>query len=363
MEQRTWVCDREISLNGKSLLKGENDIEMTHKDFSAFSLPAGYAGGNLGAQGPSHFSSKSTNSYKLTLLTGRVCIWVPLFALISAFVCYHLFALLPPGAVAISIRKGLGGGVGGAVGGVIQVLTMMWLRTAMNYQYRNGGTLGDTLRLLHSEGGIGRFYQGIGFALLQAPLSRFGNTFANVAVLAMFSSFAPNVAISAQTVVATAATSLWRLALTPLDMFKTTLQVEGAIAYGLLLRKVEEVRTGRDSTSHPFRFAANPWYFFVTCSLSLQFGPAVLWNGALGNAVASFVGSYPWFLTVNLLDSRLPPFNLVVRAAIMGLVSTCVSDVLSNSIRVLKTVKQTAKKNISYRQGVEWRGAKRRCCA
>ena len=235
----------------------------------------------------------------------------------------------------------------------------MWLRTAMNYQYRNGGTLGDTLRLLHSEGGIGRLYQGVGFALLQAPLSRFGNTFANVAVLAMFSCFAPNVDIRTQTMVATAAASLWRLAFTPLDMFKTTLQVEGASAYGLLLRKVEEVRTGRDSTSHLFRFAANPCYFFVACSLSLQLGPAVLWTGALGNAVASFVGSYPWFLTFNLLDSRLPPSNLVVRAAIMGLVSTCLSDALSNSIRVIKTVKQTAKRDISYREGEEWRGVAR----
>ena len=174
-----------------NLSKDEHDIEMTAKGvFSAYTLPEGRAGEFLDAQGRSHISSES-NSSKLTLLTGRVCIWVPLFAFIAVFFCYSLFTLLPPGVTAMSIRKGLGGGLGGAVGGVIQVLTMMWLRTAMNYQYRNGGTLGDTLRLLHSEGGISRFYHGIGFALLQAPLSRFGNTFANVAVLAMFSSFAP----------------------------------------------------------------------------------------------------------------------------------------------------------------------------
>ena len=92
--------------------------------------------------------------------------------------------------------------------------------------------------------------------------------------------------------------------------------------------------------------------------LLVQSGLTVLWNGALGNAAASFVGSYPWFLTFNLLDSKLPPSNLIVRAAVMGLVSTCVSDILSNSIRVLKTVKQTAARDISYRQGEEWRGAK-----
>ena len=228
---------------------------MTGKGvFSAYTLPEGRAGEFLDAQGRSHISSES-NSSKLTLLTGRVCIWVPLFAFIAVFFCYSLFTLLPPGVTAMSIRKGLGGGLGGAVGGVIQVLTMMWLRTAMNYQYRNGGTLGDTLRLLHSEGGISRFYHGIGFALLQAPLSRFGNTFANVAVLAMFSSFAPNVVMSAQTMVATAAASLWRLAFTPLDTLKTTLQVEGAIGYELLLHKVREVRTGiKNITPLPLRY-------------------------------------------------------------------------------------------------------------
>ena len=36
-------------------------------------------------------------------------------------------------------KKALGGGVSGAVAGVFQVLLLMWLRTTMNYQYRNGG--------------------------------------------------------------------------------------------------------------------------------------------------------------------------------------------------------------------------------
>ena len=64
-------------------------------------------------------------------------------------------------------HRALGGGIGGAIAGVCQVLTLMWLRTAMNYQYRHGGRLLDVLRHLHGQGGVARFYQGVWFALLQ----------------------------------------------------------------------------------------------------------------------------------------------------------------------------------------------------
>ena len=35
-------------------------------------------------------------------------------------------------------RRALGGGLSGAAAGIAQVLLLMWLRTAMNYQYRHG---------------------------------------------------------------------------------------------------------------------------------------------------------------------------------------------------------------------------------
>ena len=34
--------------------------------------------------------------------------------------------------------------------------------------------------------------------------------------------------------------------------------------------------------------------------------PRVVWQGALANALASFVGSYPWFFTFNLAMRLLP---------------------------------------------------------
>jgi hypothetical protein len=74
----------------------------------------------------------------------------------------------------------------------------------------------------------------------------------------------------------------------------------------------------------------------------------------MGNAAANFVGSYPWFLTFNLLDSLLPPPNRLslgprlLRSAFMGCCATAVSDTASNSIRVVKTTKQTSATSVSY---------------
>ena len=53
----------------------------------------------------------------------------------------------------------------------------MWLRTTMNYQFKNGGSTISTIKLLYREGGIPRFYRGVGFALINAPLSRFGDIY------------------------------------------------------------------------------------------------------------------------------------------------------------------------------------------
>ena len=42
--------------------------------------------------------------------------------------------------------------------------------------------------MLYAEGGVRRFYQGLPWALLQTPLTRFGDTAANSGVLLLLSS-------------------------------------------------------------------------------------------------------------------------------------------------------------------------------
>lgn len=78
-----------------------------------------------------------------------------------------------------ALKKAIGGGVPGAIAGLAQVLCLMWLRTVINYQYRYGSTFLQALSHLYSSGGIPRLYSGLGFALVQAPLSRFVSTAAN----------------------------------------------------------------------------------------------------------------------------------------------------------------------------------------
>ncbi len=225
-----------------------------------------------------------------------------------------------------ALRRALGGGIGGLLAGVVQVLTLMWLRTAMNYQYRHGGTTAEAMRALYAQGGLARFYQGVGWALVQTPLTRFGDTAANSGVLELLSGTA--LPISVRTFVAGVAAALWRMALTPVDTLKTTLQVEGATAYTLLVTKVAEHGLG-----------------------TLYAGCAATW-------LASLVGGYPWFATFNALDARVPrpPREKVAlrlsRSALLGVCATGVSDCVANSLRVLKTTRQTSAVAISYIEAV-----------
>lgn len=66
--------------------------------------------------------------------------------------------------------------------------TSKWIRTIMNYQYRHGTSLTAAAKTLYEEGGIPRFYQGTGWALIQGPVSRFGDTAANAGILALLQS-------------------------------------------------------------------------------------------------------------------------------------------------------------------------------
>ncbi|KAJ1445972.1 mitochondrial carrier domain-containing protein [Pelagophyceae sp. CCMP2097] len=232
-------------------------------------------------------------------------------------------------------RRAVGGGASGALAGVAQVLSLMWLRTAMNYEprpaYRYGGngTL-NTVKTLWDEGGLPRLYRGLSFALVQSPLSRFGDAAANAAVPTLISTFClqageslttPRIGFAAPPIVATQfaaslTASTWRIAITPLDSLKTALQVEGN-----LTRLQDRIKAD---------------------------GVPTLWRGALTAAAATFVGNYPWFLTYNALDAALPtaegypPVVVLGRRALLGVCASCTSDVASNSLRVVKTGVQTA---------------------
>jgi len=249
---------------------------------------------------------------------------------LAALACAAVAQKKPVGQVlSESIKKAFKSGSAGFVAGTMQVLAFMWLRTAMNYQYKFGGTLGETLRKLYAEGGVARLYKGLWpWAIFQAPLSRFGDVAANELVISLSTALLPQVPIAVSTWVASMAAAMWRVAITPVDTCKTILQTDGSKGMAILKEKVAKG------------------------------GVTVLWSGWEGNYLANVVGNYPWFVTMNFLSNRVPvpkaKLAQLVRSAVLGAMSSSVSDVCSNGIRVVKTKKQThADSDCSYGRAIK----------
>jgi len=224
-----------------------------------------------------------------------------------------------------ALARGWVGGTSGAAAMTVQVCSLMWMRTIMNYQYRHGSSTTEAMRTLWQQGKLRRFYRGIGPALLQGPLARFGDTAANVAVLSYLEK--SDMPLAAKTGVASITSASWRIFIMPIDAVKTTMQAEGAQARSLLKSKMNTQ------------------------------GPVVLWHGAGAAATATAVGHFPWFYTFNLLQSVIPTYTethkKLARNAAIGFTASVVSDTISNSLRVIKTVRQTYHEPISYSKTVQ----------
>lgn len=115
----------------------------------------------------------------------------------------------------------------------------------------------------------------------------------------------------------------------PIDATKTSLQVHGRNGFKTLVSKMKAART-----------------------------PVPLYHGSVAASAATFVGHFPWFFVYNKLDQKLPKWDSSVwtklgRRALMGFTASVVSDTISNSIRVIKTVKQTSPLPITYPASVK----------
>eukprot|EP00201_Polytomella_parva_P008961 CAMPEP_0175059816 /NCGR_PEP_ID=MMETSP0052_2-20121109/12642_1 /TAXON_ID=51329 ORGANISM="Polytomella parva, Strain SAG 63-3" /NCGR_SAMPLE_ID=MMETSP0052_2 /ASSEMBLY_ACC=CAM_ASM_000194 /LENGTH=409 /DNA_ID=CAMNT_0016325407 /DNA_START=532 /DNA_END=1761 /DNA_ORIENTATION=- len=278
-------------------------------------------------------------------------------------------------------NKALSGGLPGMAAMFVQVLSLMWIRTTTNYQYRHGGETLATMRKLYRDGGGGlggirRFYRGMGVALIQGPLIRFFDTASNGAALSIMESVpaTSELPIAVKTLFGSLSAVAFRLLLMPIDTYKTFMQVEGASGAAALRAKV------------------------------LATGPSALFHGAAATAAVAFVSHYPWFATYNYLNTVLPhPTGIVdgkegkgwtgenevessnsnrymqsgkmetdvtnnntnqssssnlssttnlaslARAAAIGLAASTASDGLSNAFRVIKIVRQSNRQSVSYK--------------
>ena len=122
-----------------------------------------------------------------------------------------------------SAASAMRGGVAGACAMGANVAALMWIRTTVNYQYRNGTSFPVALRTLYADGGIPRFYRGVLPALFQGPLSRFGDTAANTGILTLLNSLeqTKDLPVGFKTVAASASAAVFRIAIMPIDTTKT----------------------------------------------------------------------------------------------------------------------------------------------
>ena len=224
-----------------------------------------------------------------------------------------------------SIDKAFYGGISGFTAMGAQVTTLMWLRTTMNYQYRYGGNFTGTLTKLYNQGGIFRFYKGYPVAMMMGPISRFSDTASNTFAMTYLEQY--NLSTTSKTILGSGIASINRIFLMPLDTLKTSLQVNSNSG-------IKDIRN---------KIKTN--------------GIRTLYNGSLAAVSATFVGHYPWFLTYNLLNENLPKTEdnkiKFLRNGFIGFSSALVSDISSNSLRVIKTNKQTFNTDKSYRYVVK----------
>jgi hypothetical protein len=149
----------------------------------------------------------------------------------------------------------------------------MWLHTALNHQYKNGTTLTQSLRMLWAEGGFARFYRGFGYALVLAPATRFIDTASNAGCMAFLDAHedSHHLPIAVKTACGSVTASLARVALLPLDVIKTVLQVKGVEGWPLLRQRVDCV------------------------------GGRALFHGGFAATGSSIISHYPWFFVVRSL--------------------------------------------------------------
>ena len=124
-----------------------------------------------------------------------------------------------------ALKRAGEGGLAGAAAMAINVCSLMWIRTIINYQYRYGTSSTEAFKKLYAEGGIPRFYRGLAPALIQGPLSRFGDTAASTGTLAVLDTFefTEKLPVGVKTVAASCVAALFRIFLMPIDTFKTAM--------------------------------------------------------------------------------------------------------------------------------------------
>ena len=97
-------------------------------------------------------------------------------------------------------------------------------------------------------------------ALVQGPLSRFGDTAANTGMMTLMDSYdsTKNLPVGLKTVSASAAAAAFRIFLMPIDTVKTTMQVTGKFS-----NVIDKIKIGGPLTLYNGEYLETVWLPFV----------------------------------------------------------------------------------------------------
>jgi len=132
--------------------------------------------------------------------------------------------------------------------------------------------------------------------------------------------------VAAKTAAGSVLAAAWRATIMPISTLQTILEVEGSQGWHILVRKVR------------------------------QRSASVLWPGTGAALTATVVGHFSWFFIFNLVQEKVPkrdePLANLSRNALSGFLASLVADTTSNSLHVVKTVRQTSAKVLSYKGAI-----------
>ena len=211
----------------------------------------------------------------------------------------------------------------GITSSIIQVSSLLWLRTATIYQHKYGGGMINTISFLYKNGGIIRFYRGYFPCLLVASTCKSSELFGYYSVKKL------NLSINNQSLYITSISNLGRILIVPLDTLDTFYQLYGSKGYSMLNAKIKNNGLGS------------------------------LYNGSLIWLFNHSLSTYIWFNTFKRLEKYTDNkyndniYMKNIKNGFIGYLSSICSDIFTNPFRVIKTNKQGSFKNISYYESLK----------
>jgi hypothetical protein len=187
---------------------------------------------------------------------------------------------------------------------VLNTSLFLWLNTITQHQYKNGKNFKMTVNELYKNGGISRFYNGFIPTVINTSCNRFIDYLTHE--MTQVDDLLSKVFIGG------VFASVFKIFIAPLETYKIMNQIHGKKAVKLIKLRIKNN------------------------------GIKSLWKGSGDIALSNFVEHVGWFNTYEYFDRNLPKdMNIILRSGFLGLSSSVTTDIMSNHLKIIKTMKQT----------------------